>query len=109
VTDAWLTLLTKQEAVLQGQFVPKWDFDYPYDPATDGPRDSSAAAIAALGMLHLAEVLRSSECGQKYLCAAVSTLQVDRRSPMIWMDVRDSQQLVPAPVDLPPISNTNSC
>lgn len=76
VTDAWLTLLTKQEPELQGQFVPKWDFNYPYDSATDGPRDSSAAAIAALGMLHLAEILRGTECGQKYLCAAISTLQV---------------------------------
>jgi len=34
-----------------GSLVPAWDFD---DPAADAPRDSSAAAIAAAGLLQLA-------------------------------------------------------
>jgi hypothetical protein len=35
--------------------VPQWDFDAPWHPEMDGPRDTSAAAVAALGMLYLAE------------------------------------------------------
>lgn len=74
VTDKWLDLLSKQPGA-PGEFIPIWDFRAPYDAARDGPRDSSAAAIAALAMLHLAEKLGpDSECGQKYLCAAVNTL-----------------------------------
>eukprot|EP00775_Hariotina_reticulata_P005761 gene5761-6001_t len=55
VADAWLGLLMQQEGPAKGEYVPKWDFHAPYIAAVDGPRDSAAAAVAALGMLHLAE------------------------------------------------------
>eukprot|EP00878_Enallax_costatus_P035764 GHUV01039978.1.p1 GENE.GHUV01039978.1~~GHUV01039978.1.p1 ORF type:complete len:306 (+),score=41.19 GHUV01039978.1:549-1466(+) len=76
VTDKWLSLLSAQPAGLAGDFIPIWDFKAPYNRAKDGPRDSSSAAVAALGMLHLAESMGTdSACGKKYLCAAVSTLR----------------------------------
>lgn len=73
--DRWLQMLSEQEDPAKGSYVPKWDFNAPYDPANDGPRDTSSAAITALGLLHLAEALPGTECGQRYLCAAVNTLR----------------------------------
>lgn len=69
-----------------GQFVPKWDFDAPYSAALDGPRDTAAAAVAALGLLHLSELApplvggdgspqQQPGCADRYLCAAVNTLR----------------------------------
>lgn len=76
VTDKWLSMLMQQPGGLAGDFVPIWDFNAPFNQNSDGPRDSSAAGIAALGMLYLAESLGTeTPCGQKYLCAAVSTLR----------------------------------
>lgn len=75
VADKWLQLLMQQGGAAAGSFVPIWDFDAPYDPSNDGPRDTSSAAVAALGMLHLYEALGDTECGHKYLCAAVNTLR----------------------------------
>jgi unsaturated chondroitin disaccharide hydrolase len=59
------------------------DFNAPYDAATDGPRDTSAAAVAALGLLHLAELLGTDDtpaggaasCSGRYLCAAANMLR----------------------------------
>lgn len=77
VTDKWLTLLMHQPAGLIGDYVPIWDFNAPLDVKKDGPRDSSSAGIAALGMLYLAEAVGTdTACGKKYLCAAVNTLRV---------------------------------
>eukprot|EP00775_Hariotina_reticulata_P002251 gene2251-2563_t len=85
VADKWLDLMMTQPD--SHEFIPLWDFNAPYDSAADGPRDSSAAAVAALGMLHIAEALgaanlsasasglMSLSCGSKYLCAAVRTLR----------------------------------
>lgn len=77
VTDKWLQLLMQQGGSAAGSYVPLWDFNAPYDAATDGPRDTSAAAVAALGMLHLYTAIKDiePECAQKYLCAAVNTLR----------------------------------
>ncbi|KAF8068165.1 unsaturated glucuronyl hydrolase [Scenedesmus sp. PABB004] len=75
VADRWLGLLHEQGGGTAGSYVPLWDFNAPYDPANDGPRDTSAAAVAALGLLHLAEALPGSDCGARYLCAAVNTLR----------------------------------
>jgi unsaturated chondroitin disaccharide hydrolase len=74
VTDKWLELLATQPGA--PSYVPIWDFRAPYKPEQDGPRDSSAAGIASLALLTLAEAVGvESECGQRYLCAAVRTLQ----------------------------------
>lgn len=76
VTDKWLSLLTDQPGRLAGDYVPIWDFNAPYHQSTDGPRDSSSAGVAALGMLYLVESLGAdTDCGKKYLCAAVNTLR----------------------------------
>jgi unsaturated chondroitin disaccharide hydrolase len=62
-------------------FVPVWDFDAPHHPDLDGPRDTSAAAVAALGLLHLSEACAraggpaGAECASRYLCAATNTLR----------------------------------
>ena len=85
-------------------FVPQWDFDAPFYPEMDGPRDTSGAAVAALGLLYLAEgearaaaaaaaaggaaagtpgssasstttTSSSTTCASRYLCAAVATLR----------------------------------
>lgn len=54
-------------------FVPYWDFDVP----ADGPRlwDSSAAAIAASGLLDLAEAVGPGADGDRYRKAALTILQ----------------------------------
>jgi hypothetical protein len=57
------------------RFIPVWDFDAPFLENMDGPRDTSAAAIAALGMLYLAEGEINSACAEQYLYAAVCTLR----------------------------------
>eukprot|EP00775_Hariotina_reticulata_P009503 gene9503-9666_t len=57
------------------RFIPLWDFDAPFHAELDGPRDTSAAAVAALGMLYLAEAETSTTCSERYLYAAVSTLK----------------------------------
>lgn len=91
VTDRYLALLDRQQhqtaerggpvadadAVAWDRWVPMWDFDAPYKPEVDGPRDTSGGAVAALGMLHLARALSDEDAAasQKYLCAAVSTLR----------------------------------
>jgi unsaturated chondroitin disaccharide hydrolase len=68
-------------------FVPAWDFDSPWFATLDGPRDTSAAAVAALGLLHLSRALRGSQqgtagatstsagCADRYLAAGASTLR----------------------------------
>jgi hypothetical protein len=68
-------MLNEQEDPAKGSYVPKWDFNAPYDASNDGPRDTSSSAISALGLLYLAEALEGTECGQKYLCAAVNTMR----------------------------------
>ncbi|MGO4497645.1 glycoside hydrolase family 88 protein [Paenibacillus sp. 2RAB27] len=49
---------------LPGDFVPYWDFRLPAE-AEDMPRDSSAAAIAASGLLELASLLPEAD-GREY-------------------------------------------
>jgi hypothetical protein len=71
-------------------FIPQWDFDAPWHVELDGPRDTSGAAVAALGLLHLADADSAasasgsnngssssdgSSCSNRYLCAAVNTLR----------------------------------
>jgi hypothetical protein len=65
------------DAAAWDRWVPMWDFDAPYKPEVDGPRDTSGGAVAALGMLHLARSLADEDAAasQQYLCAAVSTLR----------------------------------
>lgn len=88
LTDKYLDLLAKQPAGLNVDlangydgWVPQWDFSAPYHrqlaryPNLDGPRDTSAAAVVALGLLYLAESEPDASCGQRYLCAAVNTIR----------------------------------
>lgn len=88
VTDKYLDLLSQQQLGLDTEsaggfdgFIPQWDFSAPYYaalegyPHLDGPRDTSAAAVVALGLLHLAESDVNDSCRQKYLCAAVNTIR----------------------------------
>jgi len=59
-------------ANLPSDMIPYWDFDAPGIPSE--PRDSSAAAIAAAGLLKLSEVLPSGADRTKYFDAAVAIL-----------------------------------
>jgi unsaturated chondroitin disaccharide hydrolase len=52
--------------------VPFWDFDAPDIP--DAPRDASAAAIAASGLLELSELVEEGIESKKYYTAAVRML-----------------------------------
>ncbi|WIA29685.1 hypothetical protein OEZ86_012168 [Tetradesmus obliquus] len=87
LTDTYLRRMSGQNsgrtaaAPENDGFVPQWDFDAPWYGDLDGPRDTSAAGVAALGMLHLAEEHMRQHgggadgCAQKYLQAAVATLR----------------------------------
>jgi unsaturated chondroitin disaccharide hydrolase len=52
--------------------IPYWDYDDPAIP--DAPKDASAAAIAASGMLELSGLVEGREAKTKYLEAAVRLL-----------------------------------
>ncbi|GBF95055.1 glucuronyl hydrolase [Raphidocelis subcapitata] len=75
VGEKWLSLLEAQEGPASGQWIPKWDFNSPHEPEHNGPLDTSAAAVAALAFLKLAEADPSLPSSRRYLCAAVSTLR----------------------------------
>ncbi len=53
--------------------VPYWDFDAPNIP--DAPKDASAAAVAASGMLEIYTLLSDRELAEKYYFAAVNLLK----------------------------------
>jgi unsaturated chondroitin disaccharide hydrolase len=59
-------------AHLPSDFVPYWDFDAPATPTT--PRDSSAAAIAADGLVMLSTVAQTTALKMKYLGEAEDIL-----------------------------------
>jgi unsaturated chondroitin disaccharide hydrolase len=91
LADAWLRLLEASVVPLSpggrksagiaksastSYYIPRWDFNAPYEVQSDGPKDSSAAAIAAGGLLRLADALGpGTPCGAKYLAAAQATLR----------------------------------
>ena len=50
--------------------MPYWDFDDPDVATGKAPRDASAAAIAASGMLELSTFLDDEEAAKKYWTAA---------------------------------------
>jgi unsaturated chondroitin disaccharide hydrolase len=88
LTDTYLRRMSGQKggrtaaAADDDGYVPQWDFDAPWYDELDGPRDTSAAGVAALGMLHLVEGMMHKEgggaaagCAEKYLQAAVATLR----------------------------------
>ncbi|MFI3283285.1 MAG: glycoside hydrolase family 88 protein [Rikenellaceae bacterium] len=53
--------------------VPYWDFDVPSIP--DAPKDASAAAVAASGMLELTTLVDDAELSERYYQAAVKLLE----------------------------------
>ncbi|MFB9056170.1 glycoside hydrolase family 88 protein [Mariniflexile ostreae] len=53
--------------------IPYWDFDDPKIP--NAPRDASAAAVAACGLLELSELVKDEALQQKYFNAAESYLE----------------------------------
>ncbi|SIS48215.1 unsaturated chondroitin disaccharide hydrolase [Zobellia uliginosa] len=53
--------------------IPYWDFDDPKIP--NSPKDASAAAVAACGMLELSELVEGTGLKQKYLDAAEGLLE----------------------------------
>ncbi|KAF6260329.1 Six-hairpin glycosidase-like protein [Scenedesmus sp. NREL 46B-D3] len=87
LTDTYLRRMSGQNggrtaaAPEHDGFVPQWDFDAPWFDEFDGPRDTSAAGVAALGMLHLVEGRMQQQggdadvCAHGYLQAAVATLR----------------------------------
>eukprot|EP00882_Tetradesmus_deserticola_P019025 GHRQ01020467.1.p3 GENE.GHRQ01020467.1~~GHRQ01020467.1.p3 ORF type:complete len:168 (+),score=27.47 GHRQ01020467.1:1148-1651(+) len=85
LTDTYLRRMSGQKgastAPAYDAFVPQWDFDAPWFDELDGPRDTSAASVAALGMLHLVEGQMQQQgeaadgCAHRYLQAAVATLR----------------------------------
>lgn len=52
--------------------IPYWDFDDPSIP--NAPKDASAAAVAACGMLELAQLVKDTHLSSKYKDAAVALL-----------------------------------
>lgn len=54
--------------------IPFWDFDDPKIP--DAPKDASAAAIAACGMLELSKLVNDSTLEDKYVDAAKSFVEI---------------------------------
>ena len=66
VTDLYLSRLPKNE------YVPFWDFDAPNIPAE--PRDASAAAITASGLLELSQLEDNEIKSEKYRTAAINML-----------------------------------
>lgn len=52
--------------------IPYWDFDCPAIP--DAPKDASAAAVAASGMLELSGLVKDESAKEKYKNAAISLL-----------------------------------
>lgn len=57
---------------LPADHVPYWDFDAPDIP--DAPRDASAAAVAASGLLELSELVKDKTVAEKYYTKAVEIL-----------------------------------
>lgn len=53
--------------------IPFWDFDDPTIP--DAPRDASAAAVAACGMLQISELVKDKATKEKYKNAAVQLIE----------------------------------
>jgi len=74
--EAFLRTATRMADVfLEGlpeDHVPYWDFDAPDIP--DAPRDASAAAVAASGLLELSELVEENELSDRYYQAAVEIL-----------------------------------
>ena len=54
--------------------IPYWDFDDPKIP--NAPKDASAAAIAACGMLEIANLVKSDKLKDKYISAAKSFIKI---------------------------------
>lgn len=53
--------------------IPFWDFDDPKIP--NAPKDASAAAVAACGMLELSKLVKDDKLKEKYKNAAVSYIE----------------------------------
>ena len=51
--------------------IPYWDFDDPKIP--EAPKDASAAAIAACGMLEIANLVKDDQLKEKYTNEAINT------------------------------------
>ncbi|WP_340157807.1 glycoside hydrolase family 88 protein [uncultured Maribacter sp.] len=59
--------------------IPYWDFDDVNIP--DAPKDASAAAIAACGLLELSKYVPSEELSEKYITAARKTINLLSEAP----------------------------
>jgi len=78
LSDKWLGMLAAQTGPngIRGGWVPKWDFNAPYESKLDGPMDSSAAAVAAMAFLQLSELQgANTTCSRRFLCAGINTLR----------------------------------
>lgn len=58
---------------IPGDGIPYWDFDDPKIP--NSPKDASAAAIAACGLLELSNLVKDSELKEKYINAAYTFIE----------------------------------
>ncbi|RIX59498.1 glucuronyl hydrolase [Paenibacillus nanensis] len=69
-----------------------WDFDVPQTPETK--RDSSAAAIAAAGMLELASLLPEGDADRKWLRKTAKTIAASLAAAYSTKDEQDAQGLL---------------
>lgn len=81
-------------AHLPADSVPYWDFQAPNIP--DEPRDSSAAAIAASGLLELSGFVDDGAVAKKYRTTAVSILKSLAQPPYLTVGTRTSAILAHA-------------
>lgn len=68
--------------------IPYWDFDDPSIP--NAPKDTSAAAIAACGMLELAMLLEDSKQVAKYVGIASSIIETLSQEPYLSADTNQA-------------------
>jgi len=59
--------------------IPFWDFDDPNIP--DAPKDASAAAIAACGLLELSKFVKNEEQSERYVQAATKMISLLSEQP----------------------------
>ena len=84
---------------LPGDRVPPWDFDVA-DPSIE-PKDSSAAAIAASGLIELSELVEAGEASEGYYGEATAILESLGSQEYLALGTESSGILLHATAGLP--------